>query len=102
MTSFAIVGIGGKQYRVAEGETVRTELIGNAEPGKKLHLQHVFMAGGKIGAPLVDGAKVEVEVIETGKGDKIRVFKMKRRKRLRVNRGHRQPFALLKVLKIHA
>lgn len=102
MSKFAIIGVGGKQYRVAEGDTITTELV--AVSGKSVKLGHVFLVQDgettKVGEPLVSGASVEAKVLETGKGDKVRVFKMKRRKRLRTERGHRQPFAKLEVTKI--
>ena len=105
MNTFAIIGVGGKQLRVAEGDTVVTEKVSD-QVGEKLTLQHVFLVshGGtvKVGAPLVTGAHVEAEVLSTGRTDKVRVFKMKRRKRLRINRTHRQSFITLKILKIVA
>jgi large subunit ribosomal protein L21 len=104
MSKFAIIGIGGKQHRVTEGAKIVTEKVAT-EVGKTLKLQHVFLVGddkeAKIGDPLVAGATVEAKVIETGKGEKIRVFKMKRRKRYRVDRGHRQPFSELEIVKIN-
>jgi large subunit ribosomal protein L21 len=104
MSKFAIIGVGGKQYRVAEGDTIQTELV--AEAGKTIKLGHVFLVADgvspRVGSPLVDGATVEAKVLATGKADKIRVFKMKRRKRTRTERGHRQPFAKLEITKINA
>ncbi len=104
MSKFAIVSIGGKQYRVSEGETVVVEKIAD-EVGKTIKLGHVFLIGdgesATVGTPLVEGATVEAKVLEIGKGDKIRVFKMKARKRYRVERGHRQHFAKLEIVKIN-
>jgi len=105
MSKFAIVGIGGKQYRVAEGDKISVEKIAD-EAGQTVTLQHVFLASDgkdvKVGTPLVEGASVEAKVLEVAKGDKIRVFKMKPRKRYRVERGHRQWAAELEITKIAA
>ena len=102
MSKFAIVGIGGKQFRVTKGDVVETEKIG--EVGKTIKLNHVFLVADgddvKIGAPLVAGATVEAKILEVKKGDKIRVFKMKQRKRYRKEKGHRQLEAKLEIVKI--
>lgn len=103
MNKFAIVGIGGKQFRVAEGDIVTAEKIG--EEGKIVKLNHVFLISdgteSKIGDPLVSGASVEAKIISVKKGDKVRVFKMKPRARFRSERGHRQWEAKLQVIKIN-
>lgn len=102
MSKFAIIGIGGKQFRVAEGDTVQTEKVG--EEGKTVKLNHVFLVSDgkdtKIGTPLVEGATIEAKVLEIKKGDKVRVFKMKQRKRYRSEHGHRQWGAKLEIVKI--
>lgn len=104
MSKFAIVGIGGKQFQVTAGENILVEKIAD-ETGKTVKLNHVFLiAEGedvKLGQPLVKDAYVEAKVLEVGKADKIRVFKMKHRKRYRIDRGHRQPFAKLEIIAIH-
>ncbi len=104
MSKFAIIGIGGKQFRVAEGDIVTAEKVG--EEGKTITLNHVFLVSDgddvKIGTPLVEGASVEAKVLEIKKGEKVRVFKMKPRKRYRVERGHRQLEAKLEITKIKA
>lgn len=105
MSKFAIIGVGGKQYRVTEGDMLATEKL-EAAIGSTVKLQHVFLVGHgsevKVGAPLVAGAHVEATVESTAKGEKVRVFKMKPRKRYRVERGHRQIATTLKITKIHA
>ena len=104
---FAIIQTGGKQYRVTEGEKIKIEKI-DTPAGEKVIFEDVFLVSDekgentKIGAPNVAGAKVEAKVIRTVKGDKIRVFKMKPKKRYRVNRGHRQFFTEIEVAKILA
>ena len=103
MSKFAIIGIGGKQFRVAEGDVVQTEKIG--DEGKTVKLNHIFLVADgenvKIGAPLVEGANVEAKVLEVKKGTKIRVFKMKPRKRYRREKGHRQWEAKIEIVKIN-
>ncbi|MDD3066807.1 MAG: 50S ribosomal protein L21 [Candidatus Gracilibacteria bacterium] len=103
MNKFAIVGIGGKQFRVAEGDTITTEKVG--EEGKTVKLNHVFLisdgAESKIGTPLVEGASVEAKVVSIKKAAKVRVFKMKPRARSRSEHGHRQWEATISILKIN-
>jgi len=103
MNKFAIVGIGGKQFRVAEGDTITTEKVG--EEGKTVKLNHVFLISdgkeSKIGTPLVEGASVEAKVVSIKKAAKVRVFKMKPRARFRSEHGHRQWEATLAILKIN-
>jgi large subunit ribosomal protein L21 len=100
---YAVIQTGGKQYRVAEGETLRVEKL-TATPGDKLSFSPLLFAddGGnvQVGKPEVSGVKVEAEVINQGKGDKIVVYKYKRRKSYRRKTGHRQPFTALKIVSI--
>lgn len=104
---FAVIHIGGKQYKVQEKDEIRVEKI-DLEEGKNLKIKEVLLVGEadgknvKIGEPFVKGAHVECKLVEQGKGDKIRVFKMKPKKRYSVTQGHRQHYSLLKVLKISA
>ncbi|MFA5352301.1 MAG: 50S ribosomal protein L21, partial [Candidatus Gracilibacteria bacterium] len=99
----AIVGIGGKQFRVAEGDTITTEKVG--EEGKTVKLNHVFLISdgkeSKIGTPLVEGASVEAKVVSIKKAAKVRVSKMKPRARSRSEHGHRQWETTLAILKIN-
>ena len=98
---FAIIRTGGKQYRVKAGETITVEkLEGNA--GDTVELGEVLMAGGKIGAPLLAGAKVLAEIVEQFRGDKVIVFKKKRRHNYRRKKGHRQYQTALKINEIRA
>ena len=103
MSKFAIIGVGGKQFRVAEGDVIVTEKVAD-EAGKTITLNHVFLvadgADVKIGTPLVEGASVEAKVLEIEKGKKVRVFKMKARKRYRKEKGHRQWEMKLEIVKI--
>jgi large subunit ribosomal protein L21 len=102
---YAVIQTGGKQYRVAEGETLRVEKL-VASPGDKLSFVPLLFAddGGnvQVGRPNVSGIKVEAEVLEQGRGKKIIIFKYKRRKSYRRKQGHRQPFTALKVVSIKA
>jgi large subunit ribosomal protein L21 len=102
---YAIIKTGGKQYRVAEGETLRVEKL-PAGAGEKLTFEPLLFAddGGNVtvGRPLVAGVKVEAEVVEQGLGKKIIIFKYKRRKSYRRKQGHRQPYTALKITAIRA
>jgi len=102
---YAVIQTGGKQYRVAEGETLRVEKLA-ASAGDKLSFDPLLFAddGGnvQVGRPLVAGIKVEAEVVEQGLGKKIIIFKYKRRKSYRRKQGHRQPYTALKITAIKA
>lgn len=97
---FAIIKTGGKQYRVAPGDTIAVEKLA-AEAGSDIDLDQVLMIGDgatmTMGNPLVAGAVVAATVVEQTKGDKIIVFKKKRRQNYRRKRGHRQLLTILKI-----
>ena len=100
---YAVIEAGGKQHRVVEGEVIRVEKI-EAETGSTIDFDRVLMVGEgesiKVGAPVVDGAKVSAEVIQHGRGDKVTIVKFKRRKHHMKRQGHRQAFTRLEVLAI--
>ncbi len=98
---FAVVKTGGKQYRVAENDTITVEKL-NGEPGSSVTLDQVLMAGGKVGRPLVAGASVSAEIVEQTRGPKLIVFKKRRRKSSRRKNGHRQDLTVLKITGIAA
>ncbi len=102
---FAVVKTGGKQYRVAKDDVIRVEKL-SAEPGDKVALNDVLLIddAGKqvVGAPTIDGAAVEAEVIDQTRADKIVVFKKKRRQNYRRTKGHRQHQTVLKITDILA
>jgi large subunit ribosomal protein L21 len=102
---YAVIQTGGKQYRVAEGETLRVEKR-SAATGEKLSFSPLLFAddGGnvQIGKPNVSGIQVEAEVLGQGLGEKLIIFKYKRRKSYRRKTGHRQPFTALKIVSIKA
>jgi len=93
--SFAIVRTGGKQFRVEQGGKVRVPTI-KGEVGASVDLE-VLATAEKVGAPLVDGAKVTATVLDHGRGEKIVVFKKKRRKQYKRTKGHRQGYTTLKI-----
>jgi len=97
---YAVVRSGGKQYRVSPGGSVRVEKL-DGEVGAKITLEEVLMIGGegdvKIGTPTVDGASVSGTIMAQGRGNKIRVFKMKRRKGYRRTQGHRQDYTEIAI-----
>ena len=101
----AVIKTGGKQYKVAVGDTLRVEKL-TAKEGDKIKIDSVLAVvdGEKttIGAPLVKGANVDVSVVSHGKHDKVKIFKMKRRKHYMKTQGHRQNFKELKIEKINA
>ena len=100
---YAVIQTGGKQYRVAEGETVRVEKL-PASAGDKLTFEALLFADDAgnvtVGRPLITGSAVEAEVLEQGLGKKIIIFKYKRRKAYRRKQGHRQPYTALKITSI--
>jgi large subunit ribosomal protein L21 len=100
MAVYAIIRAGGKQYRVAEGETVYVERL--ATPvGEKVTFGEVLLLGGdsgaRVGSPLLDGVSVGATVVEHDRDSKIRVFKYKKRKHYRRTRGHRQAYTALRI-----
>jgi large subunit ribosomal protein L21 len=100
---YAIIKTGGKQYRVSEGETLRVEKL-NAEDGK-VNFNEVLLVGGdqlKVGAPLVEGASVEANIVSEGRAKKVLIFKKKRRKGYHKKQGHRQAFTEITISKINA
>lgn len=104
---YAIVEINGQQFKVEEGKKLFVHRIKQAEEGKSLEFDKVLLVEKEgtitVGAPTVEGAKVLVEVVNPlVKGEKVIVFKMKRRKDYRVKRGHRAQFTEIKVKSVIA
>lgn len=97
---YAVIRSGGKQYRVAENTVLRIERL-PGEAGDSVEFGEVLMVGDgdkvAVGAPTVDGAKVEASIVDQVRGPKIIVFKKKRRKNHRRRNGHRQDLTLVKV-----
>ena len=102
---YAVIKTGGKQYRVASGEKIKVEQIA-ADVGQEIVFNEVLAVGNgaelKVGTPLVSGATVTVTVISHGKHDKVRIFKMRRRKHYQKRQGHRQQFTELQIGAIKA
>ncbi len=100
---YAIIETGGKQYKVAEGDIIRCDLL-EIEPGSDVTFDRVVLAGGEreatIGTPTIAGATVTGTVLRQAKDKKILVFRYKPKKRVRKLNGHRQPFAEVKITKI--
>ena len=100
---YAVIKTGGKQYRVSAGEKLKVEQI-PADIGAEIVLDQVLMVGDgdavKLGAPLVSGASVKAKVVAHGRCDKVRIFKMRRRKHYRKSQGHRQNFTEIEILGI--
>ncbi|MDQ4081006.1 MAG: 50S ribosomal protein L21 [Gemmatimonadota bacterium] len=98
--TYAIIRTGGKQFRAEPGHTLRIPTL-DASAGDKITFDEVLLGsdGVKVfaGAPLVSGAKVTAEVVKHGKGDKIVVFKFKRRKNYAKKQGHRQGFTEVRI-----
>ena len=97
---YAIIKTGGKQYRVQSGEQVRVEAL-SAEVGASVSLEEVLLVGSgdsvKVGAPLVSGAKVKATVVAHGRGDKVWIFKLRRRKHYQKSQGHRQSYTEVRI-----
>jgi large subunit ribosomal protein L21 len=97
---YAIVRAGGRQYRVEAGDVVRLQKL-PGDVGAKVSLGEVLLLSGedglKLGSPLVSGAAVEGTVVEQGRGEKVRVFKYKKRKHYRRTKGHRQSFTAVRI-----
>lgn len=98
----AVIRTGGKQYRVSEGDTLAVELLAG-NPGDDVQFSDVLFLGGdspKIGKPLVSGAKVTGKIVAHDRGERLVVFKFKRRKRYKRKNGHRQHFTSVKITSI--
>lgn len=102
---YAVIKTGGKQYRVSEGQTLRIEKL-NAEQGTNVEFDQVLMVADgenfKVGTPLVSGGKVTAEILEQGRGKKVKIVKFRRRKHYRRQMGHRQSFTEVKITGISA
>ncbi|MBO7380472.1 MAG: 50S ribosomal protein L21 [Neisseriaceae bacterium] len=97
---YAVIKTGGKQYKVSVGDKLKVEQI-PADIDSTIELSEVLMiADGdavKVGTPLVEGAKVTATVVAHGRGEKIRIFKMRRRKHYQKHQGHRQNFTEIRI-----
>ncbi len=97
---YAVIAAGGKQHRVEEGEVLRLEKI-EAATGETIDFDQVLLVANgedvKIGAPIVEGAKVTAEILSHGRGDKVTIIKFRRRKHSMTRQGHRQWYTEVKI-----
>lgn len=97
---YAVIKTGGKQYRVAQGETLKIESIAG-DVGSAIVLDKVLAVGSgdklNVGKPLVSGASVKATIVSHGRGDKVKIFKMKRRKHYQKHQGHRQNYTEIRI-----
>lgn len=102
---FAVIKAQGKQFKVAQGDTLTIDRL-TGDAGATIALGEVLMLidGGstKIGAPILSGAKVQAEIVSHSRGEKIKVFKKRRRKNFHRTRGHRQELTTVKITAITA
>jgi|SRR5687767_7683187 large subunit ribosomal protein L21 len=97
---YAIIKTGGKQYKVQAGEQVRVEGLAG-EVGAAVSFDEVLLVGAgdsvKLGAPLVQGAAVKATIVAHGRGEKVKIFKMRRRKHYQKTQGHRQSYTEVRI-----
>jgi len=97
---YAVMKSGGKQYRVKQGESVRIEAL-PAEVGAAVSFDQVLMVGegesARVGAPYVAGARVDATVVSHGRGEKVKIFKLRRRKHSQKTQGHRQSYTEVRI-----
>ena len=102
---YAVIHTGGKQYKVQEGQTLKVESLAGV-PGDKITLDKVLMIAGNgqvhSGQPYLENGRVEAEIADHGRGDKVRIIKFRRRKHSMKRMGHRQNFTAIRITGIHA
>jgi len=102
--SFAVIQTGGKQYKVKASEILKIEKLENDKLKSKIEFNEILAYGDdktiEVGSPLVQGAKVEAELLKNGKNRTVLIFKKRRRKNSRRKNGHRQQYSLIKINKI--
>ena len=102
--SYAIIQTGGKQYKVKSGEILKIEKLADSKPDTKIEFKDILAYGDdkiiEIGTPLVQGSKVEANLIKNSKNRTILIFKKRRRQNSRRKNGHRQEYSLIKINKI--
>ncbi len=100
---FAVIETGGKQYKVAQGQKLKIEKL-ETEAGSAVSFDKVLLKGEgenvTVGAPYINGAKVEAKVVQQGRADKVIVFKYHSKTRYRKKKGHRQPFTEVEITSI--
>ena len=102
--SYAVIQTGGKQYKVRSGEILKIEKLPNSKPDTKIEFKEILAYGDEkvieIGAPTVEGAKVEANLIKNSKNRTVLIFKKRRRQNSRRKNGHRQQYSMIKINKI--
>ena len=102
--SYAVIQTGGKQYKVKSGEILKIEKLADSKPDTKIEFKEILAYGDnkmiEIGSPIVQGAKVEANLIKNSKNRTILIFKKRRRQNSRRKNGHRQEFSMIKINKI--
>ena len=97
---YAVIKTGGKQYRVSAGETLKIETVAG-DVGSAVVLDKVLMVGEgdkvTVGKPLISGASVKATIVSHGRGEKVKIFKMKRRKHYQKHQGHRQNYTEIRI-----
>ena len=97
---YAVIKTGGKQYRVTQGETLKIETVAG-EVGSAIVLDKVLMVGNgdkvSVGKPLLTGATVNATIVANGRHDKVKIFKMRRRKHYQKHQGHRQNYTEIRI-----
>jgi large subunit ribosomal protein L21 len=98
---YAVIEDSGSQFKVSEGDVIRVDLRDLPEDQTSIEFDRVLMVGGegepKVGAPVVEGAKVSADVLTEVRGDKVTIIKFRRRKNYRRKKGHRQKFLRVKI-----
>ena len=102
--SFAVIKTGGKQYKVKSGEILKIEKLSDSQASSKIEFNEVLAYGNdnkiEVGAPMVDGAKVEADLIKNSKNKTVLIFKKRRRHNSRRKNGHRQEYSMIRINKI--
>ena len=102
--SYAVIQTGGKQYKVRSGEILKIEKLPGSKPEKKIEFKEILAYGDEkiieIGSPIVQGAKVEADLIKNSKDRTILIFKKRRRHNSRRKNGHRQEYSMIRINKI--
>ena len=102
--SYAIIKTGGKQYKVKAGEILKIEKLPDSKPESKIEFKEILAYGDdksiEVRSPIIEGAKVEADLVENGKNRTLLIFKKRRRQNSRRKNGHRQQYSLIRISKI--
>jgi len=102
--SYAVIQTGGKQYKVKSGEILKIEKLPDSKPNSKIEFKEILAYGDnkiiEIGVPIVQGAKVEADLVKNSKNRTVLIFKKRRRHNSRRKNGHRQEYSMIRITKI--